>query len=564
MSLSENYFSKNNIQDIVEKYCVKNPREDIHSRFEDLLTTKESFISRKNFFGHITASAIVLNPTLSKILLVHHKIIGKWLQPGGHVDNTDTSFSQTAMRELAEETGFNNIVLLSLDNTNSDIPLDIDIHSIPKNQKKQEPEHLHFDFRYVFVLQDSHQGKISEEEIGGIAWKSIREFEQNNPDLPRIAQKVRNLISERRDEIFFNKIIGGINARPTGVNIVMVSHIVPGILPFIQTLQQFVETLHIIPKPNSISPKVLSRIPKKLIHSLSRDQLKNNEILQKIFPNDMKSFVIDVGGYFATKEFFEFNNREKRVIGIIEDTENGFIKYEKLGDMVSLPVISVARSELKQNEDNLVGYSITYYVEMILRKFRRLPRYSTTGIIGYGKLGKGIATYLFNQNIKPFVYDTNPIRVVEAYKDGCIPIEKEDLLSSSSLVLCATGSQSLTQNDFLMLRPGCYVASVTSSDDEFDLSGIADKFEIMSENKFVKKFSNSNTHWYLIKDGNAVNFIDPDGDSLGDFIRLVQGEIIIGLKFLIEKGLAPGLQEVSQDEKKSIARVFLQYYASME
>jgi len=560
MSSSGTHFSKKYIQDIFEQYCTKNSQEDFYPHIKNLLASKESYISRKNFFGHITASAIVLDPTLSKILLVHHKNLGKSIQPGGHVDETDAAFSQTAIRELAEETGFIDILPVVFDITHPDVPLDIDIHTIPDNQKKQEPEHLHFDFRYLFVLQNSQQGKISEEEIGGITWKPIMEFEQNTPDLARIAQKVHNLISERRDELFFNKIARDIKFYPTGVNIVLVSHLVPDILAFIQSLQQVAERLCIIPKPNSISSEVLSLIPKELVHFLSRDQLQSEETLQKIFPSGMKSYVIDIGGYFASKVFFNFNNKEKRVLGIVEDTENGFLKYERLGDIVSLPVISVARSELKQNEDDLVGYSVAYYTEMILRRFHRLPRYLTIGIIGYGKLGKGIARYLFNQNIKPFVYDTNPIRMVEAYKDGCIPVKKEKLLSSSHLVFCATGSQSIINDDFFMLRPGCYIASVTSSEDEFDINDIAKKFQITSVNEFVKKFSNSNTHWYLINDGNAVNFIDRNGDRVGDFIRLVQGEIIIALTSLMKENLPSGLQEVSQDKRKDIAQTFINYY----
>jgi adenosylhomocysteinase len=150
--------------------------------------------------------------------------------------------------------------------------------------------------------------------------------------------------------------------------------------------------------------------------------------------------------------------------------------------------------------------------------------------------------------------------MVEAYKDGCIPVNKEALLSGSHLVFCATGSQSIANAEFFKLRPGCYVVSVTSSEDEFDLRDIITKFKVTSENEFVKKLSNANTHWYLVNDGNAVNFIERNGDRVGDFIRLVQGEIIIALESLIKGGLSSGLQDVSQDKRKDIARVFLDHY----
>jgi len=552
--------SEKNIKDILAQYYLSNIAENIQPYFNDLLGTEQSLTSRKNFFGHITASAIVLDRTLSKILLVHHKNLGKYIQPGGHIDNTDTAFSQAAVRELAEETGFTDILPLSLDVNYPDVPIDIDIHTIPENQKKQEPKHLHFDFRYIFILLDTHQGKISEEEIGDIVWRPIRDFEKDTPDLARIAQKVRNLISKRKDEIFFSRIKRTI-PQLKNTNIVVVSHIVPDILPFIQTLTSIAENVCVIPKPNSISLKVLSYLPKDLIHHLSREQLQSEQILNEIFPSDKKSLVIDIGGYFATKEFFDFCNREKRVVGIVEDTKNGFIKYKKLKDLVTLPVFSVARSELKQNEDDLVGYSVAYYAEMIMRKKQLLPRYLTVGIIGYGKLGKGVAKYLFNQNIKPIVYDINTIRMVEAYKDGCVLKDKKELLANCQLIFCATGSMAIAGDDFKIIRPGCYLASVTSSEDEFDIKQIVEGLEETIEDKFIAKFENKYTHFYFINKGNAVNFIDKDGDRVGDFIRLVQGEIMTALALLVQKPRSPGLLEVPEDDRKTIAQIFIENYS---
>lgn len=194
------------IKNMLDQYLLSNTQENIKHHFNDLLASEQSLISRKNFFGHITASAIVLDSTLSKILLVHHKNLGKFIQPGGHIDETDEIFSQAAIRELAEETGLTNILPISSGFNNYDIPVDIDIHTIPENIKKQEPAHLHFDFRYVFILLDAQKEKICEEEINSVIWKPLRDFEQSAPDLARIAQKVRNIISEQRDEIFFSRM----------------------------------------------------------------------------------------------------------------------------------------------------------------------------------------------------------------------------------------------------------------------------------------------------------------------------------------------------------------------
>ncbi len=562
MSLPKKNFSREFILDILEQYSKNNSSEKIADRTTTQRNSNQSLISRKNFSGHITASSLVLDRTLSRILLVQHKKLNKYIQPGGHIDDADESLYFAAKRELEEETGFSNTVFIPFNKTFPDIPIDVDIHTIPENAKKEEPEHLHIDFRYVFILENDDQGKISEEEIGDIVWKPIKEFERANTDTGRAVQKINKLISEQRDELFFDKIVHTFSIDIKNYNVVMVSHIVPDIPPFINVIRSLARKVTVIPKPSSISSNVLSKISQELVCSFSREQLRDESVLQKLFPKNEKSLVIDIGGYFASEEFINFNSKEKRVLGIVEDTENGLQKYKLFRNDGQLPIVSVARSELKQNEDDLVGYSVAFYTEWVVRKHRHLPRYLTCGIIGYGKLGKGAAKYLFNQNIKPLVYDSNPIKTVEAYKDGCIPATKEEIITNSELIFCATGNISINTKDFLRIRPGCYVASVTSSDDELNLDNIDVHLGTSVENEYVNKYENENTYWYLINNGNAVNFIDRDGDRVSSFIRLVQGEILYALQKLTGKRLSHGIQEVKQEDRKKIAHMFLNYYGT--
>ncbi|MBB2488265.1 NUDIX domain-containing protein, partial [Mitsuaria sp. WAJ17] len=60
--------------------------------------------SRANMRGHITTSAIVLDASGTQLLLIHHKTLDRWLQPGGHYE-APGSVWDSALREVAEETG---------------------------------------------------------------------------------------------------------------------------------------------------------------------------------------------------------------------------------------------------------------------------------------------------------------------------------------------------------------------------------------------------------------------------------------------------------------------------
>lgn len=91
--------------------------------------------------GHFTASGFVVSPDGSSLLLIHHRRLGRWLQPGGHIDPEDPSPIVAAAREVEEETGVvTEAVIADL--------IDLDIHRIPP--RDPEPVHEHFDLRFAF------------------------------------------------------------------------------------------------------------------------------------------------------------------------------------------------------------------------------------------------------------------------------------------------------------------------------------------------------------------------------------------------------------------------------
>lgn len=93
--------------------------------------------------GHFTASAFVLSPDQSALLLIYHGKLHLWLQPGGHVDRADADIFSAARREVAEETGLDALVQVGAG------LFDVDVHGIPANPKKGEPAHEHFDVRVL-------------------------------------------------------------------------------------------------------------------------------------------------------------------------------------------------------------------------------------------------------------------------------------------------------------------------------------------------------------------------------------------------------------------------------
>jgi 8-oxo-dGTP pyrophosphatase MutT (NUDIX family) len=108
--------------------------------------------NQNNF--HLTASGIVIRD--DSVLLIFHRYIKEWFQPGGHIDEGELPHF-AAQREVLEETGWHTALL------GDDIPVDIDIHLIPANPIKSEPEHWHIDC--AFLLKPIKQSPPTDPEV---------------------------------------------------------------------------------------------------------------------------------------------------------------------------------------------------------------------------------------------------------------------------------------------------------------------------------------------------------------------------------------------------------------
>jgi 8-oxo-dGTP pyrophosphatase MutT (NUDIX family) len=97
------------------------------------------------FEGHLTGSAVVVSAAGDQVLLLHHRKLRRWLQPGGHAEAGERSGETVALREAWEETGIEGLAL----HPTAARPLDVDVHPIPA--RGDDPAHRHLDLRYLVV-----------------------------------------------------------------------------------------------------------------------------------------------------------------------------------------------------------------------------------------------------------------------------------------------------------------------------------------------------------------------------------------------------------------------------
>lgn len=133
-------------------------------KFDNLLT-------RENEIAHFTASSWVVNKERTKVLMIYHNIYNSWAWTGGHADG-DTDLLYTAIRELKEETGIENINILN----NNIFSLETICVNGHIKRGKYVSSHLHFNLTFLLEVDEKETLKIKEDENSGVRWIPIEDI----------------------------------------------------------------------------------------------------------------------------------------------------------------------------------------------------------------------------------------------------------------------------------------------------------------------------------------------------------------------------------------------------
>ena len=150
----------------IQNYIPVNEQEETDKRILlNWLAGPEDISVRENLIGHLTASAWVVNPDRTRVLMAYHKIYDSWAWLGGHADG-NWDLCQVAAKEAREESGIENLTLLS------DGPVSLEILTVSGHEKKGKyiPCHLHLNLTYLFEADPAQSLQVNADENSGVAW----------------------------------------------------------------------------------------------------------------------------------------------------------------------------------------------------------------------------------------------------------------------------------------------------------------------------------------------------------------------------------------------------------
>ena len=155
----------------IERYLPFNEQEE---RDQNLilrcLREEKNIFSRENDLAHMTASAWVVNPDRSRVLMAYHNIYDSWSWLGGHADGSQ-NLLEVALREVTEESGVRHVRPVTEDIFSLE-SLTVDGHI---KRGAYVSSHIHLNVTYLLEAREEDTLTVKDDENSGVAWFGLDE-----------------------------------------------------------------------------------------------------------------------------------------------------------------------------------------------------------------------------------------------------------------------------------------------------------------------------------------------------------------------------------------------------
>jgi len=199
--------------------------------------------------------------------------------------------------------------------------------------------------------------------------------------------------------------------------------------------------------------------------------------------------------------------------GGTEETTSGRMRLQALADQLTVPVLVINDSPIKQFAENrhAVGQSV---LESYLRITNRMTNGRQVTVFGYGACGKGIAASFRNAYAAVSVVEIDPVARLEARLDGFAVPGRDDALRCADVIITATGAESvITGSDLDLLKDGVALCNAGHFPAEIAVPELLGSPRITSQDEVTEGITtlriDDGREIHLLTGGHMVNLAGP-------------------------------------------------------
>jgi adenosylhomocysteinase len=366
------------------------------------------------------------------------------------------------------------------------------------------------------------------------------------------------------DRQFFERLV------PTqprhNVDLIVLTHLLPDRPPLIEALKRVARIGSIVPVSYSLNAAVYdwatrSGLPVTTWTAQPENAEKFLELMEKAMDTASRGVIIaDIGGWFSSAATIAHSRNPGRLLGVVEDTEIGHRRY--LEAAPGYPVLSLARSPLKDAEDELVGASVVFSIESAVRGLGRTLAGRNVLVLGFGKIGSSVARAAGSRGASVAVFDTRAHRCAVAIAAGFRCPPRVVALHQADIIIGCTGTESLSVDDLQLLRPGVILASASSKRVEFGFSQVDEPRPTSPATATRPVALPAGGSALLLSGGTPVNF--SDDAVVGPSLRLVQGGLVMACVALADGIAENGVTTVDQDIAHTVGNAWMSTYVGRD
>ena len=231
--------------------------------------------------------------------------------------------------------------------------------------------------------------------------------------------------------------------------------------------------------------------------------------------NHKPTILTDDGADMNVKAHFDNRYKNMKILGATEETTAGVTRIRAVANQGKLryPVILVNEAYTKHMFDNRYGTGQST-IDGYLRAMNLLMASKRVVVVGYGWVGRGVASRCHGMGSKVIVTEIDPVKALEAHMDGFEVMPMAQACKIGEIFVTCTGMTSVIRKEhILQMKNGAIMGNVGHFDVEID-----SKF-LLKESKSVKRVRpnldectlKNGKHVYLIGEGRLANLVAAEG-----------------------------------------------------